>query len=307
MALQGVLRAGHVQIRVTDMTAALKHYTDVLGLIETGRDNKGCVYLKAWDEFDHHSVVLREADSPGMDLMAFKVSDDDSLDRFESGLREFGVEVESIPEGQQLALGRRVAFVAPAGHRFELYVDKEVVGNGLPEVNPDVWPDGLVGMHPTHFDHCLLYGDGVAETVKLFTDVLDFNVTEQVVSKDGGLIGAFLTCSTKTHDVAFIQSPDRGRFHHAAFYLESWGDIQRAADIIRKNDVSLDIGPTRHGISRGLTVYFFDPSGNRNEVFAGGYMYYPDRPTITWTEDQLGKAIFYYEGRINERFLTVTT
>ncbi|MGH7805925.1 MAG: catechol 2,3-dioxygenase, partial [Candidatus Binatia bacterium] len=36
-------------------------------------------------------------------------------------------------------------------------------------------------------------------------------------------------------------------------------------------------------------------------------IYYPDRPTITWTEDQLGKAIFYYERCLNERFLSVTT
>jgi len=26
-------------------------------------------------------------------------------------------------------------------------------------------------------------------------------------------------------------------------------------------------GPTRHGITRGQTIYFFDPSGNRNESF----------------------------------------
>ena len=44
------------------------------------------------------------------------------------------------------------------------------------------------------------------------------------------------------------------------------------------DDVSVDIGPTQHGITRGETIYFFDPAGNRNEVFAGGYFSYPDRP-----------------------------
>ena len=38
------------------------------------------------------------------------------------------------------------------------------------------------------------------------------------------------------------------------------------------DDVPIDFGPTRHGITRGITIYFFDPAGNRNEVFAGlGY------------------------------------
>jgi len=64
MALTGVLRPGHVALRVLEMGPALKHYKDVLGLIETARDDKGRVFLKAWDEHDHHSVVLRETDPP---------------------------------------------------------------------------------------------------------------------------------------------------------------------------------------------------------------------------------------------------
>ena len=47
-------------------------------------------------------------------------------------------------------------------------------------------------------------------------------------------------------------------------------------------EVPFDVTPTRHGISRGQTIYFFDPSGNRNEAFAGGYMAFADMPTITW-------------------------
>ena len=73
MALTGVLRPGHVAIRVLEMEPALKHYKDVLGLIEVARDKKKRVFLKAWDEHDHHSVVLREADEAGMDYMGWKV------------------------------------------------------------------------------------------------------------------------------------------------------------------------------------------------------------------------------------------
>ena len=80
-----------------------------------------------------------------------------------------------------------------------------------------------------------------------------------------------------------------------------------AADILSYNAISIDIGPTRHGITRGNTIYFFDPMGTRNEVFTGGYRADPDFPVITWTEDNLGRAIFYYEGRDNGRFLTVHT
>ena len=81
----------------------------------------------------------------------------------------------------------------------------------------------------------------------------------------------------------------------------------KTADIITRHKVPLDIGPTRHGITRGYTIYFFDPSGNRNEVFSGGYQYYPDNPVLEWTEAELGRAIFYYDRKLNEKFLTVTT
>ena len=47
-------------------------------------------------------------------------------------------------------------------------------------------------------------------------------------------------------------------------------DILKAGHIFSMDDVPIDIGPTRHGITRGMTIYFSGPSGNRNEVFAGG-------------------------------------
>ena len=92
----------------------------------------------------------------------------------------------------------------------------------------------------------------------------------------------------------------KGKFHHASFELGSWERVLRAADILSRTKTSIDIGPTRHGITRGETVYFFDPSGNRNEVFAGGYIYYPDKPPITWTDETLGPGIFYHDRKLNE-------
>mgnify|MGYP006151554963 CR=1 FL=1 len=46
-------------------------------------------------------------------------------------------------------------------------------------------------------------------------------------------------------------------------------------------------------------------AGNRNEVFTGGYWADPDEPPITWTEGEMGRALFYYDGVVNQRFLTV--
>jgi catechol 2,3-dioxygenase len=304
---KGVIRPGHAQIRVMDMDAAVRHYRDVIGLIETNRDASGRVYLKGWTESDKFSIVLREADRPGLDFNGFKVVSNDVLDSLAKELKAFGCKVEEIPAGELDDCGRRIRFDSPTGHDFELYAEKTRTGKwGLASVNPEAWPRDLKGMKATRFDHCLFYGGDLDGTLDLFTSVLGFHLAEQVM--DGDLrVAQFLTCSMKEHDIAFIRNAEDGKLHHVAFYLDTWDEVLRAADIISMEDVPLDIGPTRHGLTHGQVVYFFDPSGNRNEVFSGGDYFYPDQEVVTWTADKLGKAIFYHTRELNERFLGALT
>ena len=161
-------------------------------------------------------------------------------------------------------------------------------------------------MRVTRFDHCNLHSPNIDAVVEFFTEVLDFSLTE-AAETPGGIAAAFLSCSNKAHDVAFIRRGEPGKFHHVAFSLDSWHEVGQAADIIARYDIPLDIGPTRHGITRGQTIYFFDPSGNRNEVFACGFIYYPDNPKRVWSIDKIGKAVFYYQRELNERFMSVVT
>ena len=305
---KGVMRPGHIQLRVLDMDEALAHYRDLIGLIEVDRDDLGRVYLKGWTEVDKFSVVLREADQPGMDFVGFKVLNNQVLEQLQGELVEFGCNVEEIPAGELNGCGRRVRFDSPTGHMFEIFAEKEQTGKwGISPKNPDAFPIDLKGMKATRFDHCLLYGGDIDGTLKLFQDVLGFDLAEQVLDENDDRVAQFLTVSTKAHDIAFIKHPEDGKFHHASFYLETWEDVLRAADLISITDTSLDIGPTRHGLTHGKTIYFFDPSGNRSEVFCGGDYHYPDHEPVTWTTDQLGKAIFYHDRKLNERFLTALT
>ena len=46
MAMTGVLRPGHIQLKVLDLNESVDFYGNVLGLIETGRDDQGRVYFK---------------------------------------------------------------------------------------------------------------------------------------------------------------------------------------------------------------------------------------------------------------------
>jgi len=304
---KGVMRPGHIQIRVMDMAEAVTHYRDRMGLIEVDHDDSGRVYLKGWTEVDAFSVVLRPAEQPGMDFMGFKVISTEVLERLKQELVEFGCNVEVIPAGELNKCGERVRFDSPTGHLFELYAEKEQPGKwGVDNNNPEAWPEELKGMRAQRLDHCLLYGDDLDGALDLFCNVLGFQLSEQVMDGEQR-VAQFITCSMKAHDLAWVRHPEKGKLHHASFYLETWNDVLRAADIISMYDMSLDIGPTRHGLTHGKTIYFFDPSGNRSEVFCGGDYTYPDHPVVTWDADKLGKAIFYHDRVLNERFLTVLT
>jgi catechol 2,3-dioxygenase len=311
------MRIGHLSLRVTDMEKARHHYETVIGLIETHRDEDGTTYFKAWDEWDKYSVILNEAEYPGINYVAYKVETDSDLDSFKKRIGDRGIAVDDVAQGEIRSTGRGIRFILPSGHKMVLFAEKEIVGKSVGALNPDPWPDDIRGCGVMHLDHTLLVTElnpearvnKVAEVASFFQEVLDFKLTEQIMVGPGNSIqaGAFLSCSSKPHDIAFVGG-ERVGFHHMAFFIESWSDVLKAADVLSKNKVRIDVSPTRHGITRGQTTYFFDPSGNRNETFAGlGYFVTKDMPTITWTEDHLGQAIFYHSREASPSFSGVYT
>jgi catechol 2,3-dioxygenase len=300
-----IFRLGHVEVRVPDLELCAAYYTEVLGLKEVER-SPGHVYLKGWDEHDHHSLMLTEAPRYGLEHVAFKTESIDDLEGYERKAELAGCIVERLAPGAELGQGDAIRFESPSGHVMEIYAHMTKVGNGLPLFNPAPMPMDLIGIAPPRLDHTLLTTENVGEVGRFMQEVMGFRLTEQLISNEGRQLIAFFERSRRPHDIAFTTGTNGG-LHHFAYWLDSWSEVGRAADILRMNGVDIDIGPTRHGITRGHTIYFFDPVGNRNEVFSGGYHVDNDWETITWTEDQLGKALFYYENRVVESFVTIHT
>jgi len=315
--MSAILRIGHASLRVMDMDAAINHYENVLGMKIVARDKQGHVYLKCWDEWDKFSLILTASDRAGLNHIAYKVRSEADLDLLQPRIEAWGIPTTMLPEGTLPFTGRQLQFNLPSGHEMRLYATKELVGTDVGSLNPDPWPDDIKGSGAHWLDHCLLMcelnpGAGV-NTVELNTrfmiEVLDFFLTEQVVAGPDHSIQAatWLACTTTPHDIAFVGGPSSG-LHHIAYFLDSWHDVLKSADIMAKRKVRIDVAPTRHGITRGETIYFFDPSGNRNETFAGlGYLGQRDRPVTTWTEDQLGSGIFYHTGDLVPSFTEVYT
>jgi len=308
MGLNGVIRPGLIQMKVLDLDKTVKHYTDVLGLNEVCRTEDGRVCLKGYDEFDHHSLVLRQADEAGFDYAALKVDSDATLDCLEKKIEAFGYKVDHVlPESNQPGFGRRIGFRLCTGHRLELYADVKQASQHPEILNPNIWTTPPRGMRCQRFDHMLLYGPNISEAERFCVEVLGMFVPEVCNTPDGKRVATWITGSNKPHDLAFVEFDQPGKIHHLAFFLQDWHDVGNAADHMAVNHVKRDVGPTRHAITRGHTIYFWDPSGNRNEVYAGGYTAYPDNPQRVWDVEQLGRGLFYYEGELIPSFLSVFT
>jgi catechol 2,3-dioxygenase len=301
----GILRLSHVDITVPDMDLATAYYSEVMGMGEVARVGDRA-FFKCWDEEDHHSLAVRYDPRVGIDRFTFKVEREDDLDDLEQAVETFGYRVERISRGEEIGQGESIRFETPSGHEMELVHEVEKLGGSLPKIDPGTALPQTGSIAPPRMDHLLVTAEEVGEASKFYMDVLGFRLTEQLLDGDGHQIGTWMERSHSPHDLAVVSGPNGG-LHHFAFWLDDWDQVRQAADVLAHNAIQIDVGPTRHGITRGSTIYFFDPMGTRNEVFTGGYRPDPDFPTITWTEDNIGKAIFYYEGELNERFMKVHT
>jgi catechol 2,3-dioxygenase len=303
-----VMRMGYVHARVTDLAEAKQHYANSLGLYETLAED-GKVYYKGWDEWDHHSVVLEEG-GVGVVKFGFKVEYESDIDLIEKRAQDYGLSVERMSKGENPEVSDGIRFISPSEHVFEVYHAQTVIGTEVGTHNPESFPRHLVGVGVPALDHALILAEDVRGMENMFKALFDFFPTERVQTdlddNDAHFIATWLTCNNQIHQIAVLEGP-QSKLHHFAFKLGDWTEVGRAADLMSMDDIPIDIGPTRHGITRGQTIYFFDPSGNRNEVFAGGYPAYRDRPVNKWTPDQIAKGIFYHARELNERFTTVHT
>jgi catechol 2,3-dioxygenase len=231
------------------------------------------------------------------------------IDEIEKKAETFGCIVERMSKGENPEVSDGIRIHTPSDHLFEVYHGQTMVGTEVGTHNPESFPRHLVGVGVPAIDHALVTAEDVKGMERFLTETFGFYATERVqtsLEPDCDYIGTWMTGGNQIHQLAVIAGP-QGKLHHFAFKLSDWNEVGHAADLFSMDDVPIDVGPTRHGITRGQTVYFFDPSGNRNEVFAGGYTAYPDRPVSIWTPDQIGKGIFYHARELNDRFTSVLT
>lgn len=292
--MSGIMRLGFVELQASELGDASNFYRDLLGL-ELTDQTSDALYFKCWDEYDHHSVVLRRAGGAGLVKIGWKLEREQDLDELEKKIESFGVRVRRVSRNQELAIGEAIIFEAPSGQTMMLYHEMTQLGRRV--TPPEILPPTR-GIAPLHLDHVVISAETPDEMVRFLTAVLGFRVSEQVLDPEGHSFVSFLSRTNTPHDIAVAHGP-QGKFHHLAFTVDDANEVRRAAELLAKNEQRIEVPPSRHGITRGHTTYFRDVTGNRLETFAGGYATYPDFPTITWEMKDLGPAFFYSGGPSN--------
>jgi len=294
-AMSGIMRLGFVEVQVSDLPQADAFYQQLLGL-EVTHHTDDTLYCKCWDEYDHHSVILHRANGPGLVKIGWKVEDARDLDELEKKIAAYGVPVKRVSRHEELAVGEAITFTAPSGQTMMLYHEMTQVGRTV--APPDIVPLGRMGIAPPRLDHLVIAAEVPDEAVHFLTTVLGFRVSEQVLDPAGHAVASFLCRTNTPHDIAIVQGPS-GKFHHIAFALDDWHEVKHAAEMLAHHHQPVEVPPSQHGITRGYTTYFRDVAGNRLETFAGGYLTYPDFPTITWAVEHIERGFFYFGGPHN--------
>jgi catechol 2,3 dioxygenase len=308
MSAPEIAKIGHAALVTPDLEASHRFFHDVLGLDEVERRD-GTIYYRAWGEFEHHSLSLREG-PVGVDHFAWRAKRPEDVEGFAARLTAAGVEVAHVEAGEEAGQGAAIRFTTQGGHPFEIYYDVE-----KPPA-PEAIRSRLLsqpatahrrGASPRRIDHYNLATslDNVGAAQAFLTEHMGLKTREYIAPKDGPVLAAWMSVTSNVHDTAiaadFAAPAGTGRMHHLAYYFDTYDDVHRGAAILREHGIAIDAGPGIHGIGHAMFCYAKDPgSGHRVELFSGGYhIFDPDWEPLHWTEDEILDGMVW----TGERFL----
>lgn len=298
-----IAKLGHVALVTEDLEKSLWFFKEVIGLEET-REVNGTHYLRAWGDFEHHSLLIKAGEKSYIDHIGWKAKRREDVGTFALLLEDAGTDVRWIKDGEEVGQGEAIRFELPSGHRFEIYYDMEkpAAEEGRKSVlKNQVYKSWAKGVSPRRIDHVNLQTSMDNKLiVSYLTETLGFKLREYFVNPDDEQVASWMSVTNLVHDVAMMTTKNSigpNEMHHIAYWLDNSQDLLRAADILCENEVGF-VGPGKHGISQAMYIYVKDPgSGLRVEIFTNSYLIFePDWEPIKWTYDEYLKHGSTYWG-----------
>jgi catechol 2,3-dioxygenase len=284
-----VAHLGHVEVYTDRFDESLDFFTRVYGLKLSGRDGDSA-YLRAWDDYEFHSLKLTRHSTTGVGHIAYRVSSPEALERRVAAIEASKFKTIGWVDGD-MGHGRAFRFEDPFGHVFELYWDTEkykAEGGDVPALKNMASKFHAQGACPRRLDHLNLLSEDVSLFREFMETCLGSRVTEMIRLDNGRIGGCWFTVNNKTYDLACTEEHGggNGRLHHVTYATDQREDILRAADIFLENGVHIETGPHKHAIQGTFFLYVWEPAGNRVELANAGarLILQPDWETVVWTE-----------------------
>src|SRR6478672_11988295 len=112
MFLPEIAKLGHVALVTPDLEKSLWFFKELIGLEETETVN-GTVYLRAWGDFEHHTLSLAAGEKSYVDHIAWRTKRREDVEGFAQLLEEAGTEVTWVEAGEEAGQGRAIRFRLP--------------------------------------------------------------------------------------------------------------------------------------------------------------------------------------------------
>jgi biphenyl-2,3-diol 1,2-dioxygenase len=302
MARLEVAKLGHVALVTPDIEKSYWFWHDVIGLEEVERRGDH-IYLRAWGEFEHHSLILISGEQAKVDHIGWKARYPEDVNIYAQYLRTQGVEVQEVEADEEAGQGKAIRFKVPTSHfPFEIYYDMErpvAPEEKRSRLKNQVYKSWSRGISPRRIDHVnVTTSPDPGPTLDWLSEHMGFKMREYIKLNSGLIHAGWVSVTPLVHDIVVMREMIHPgpRFHHVAYYMDNWQDVLRALTILRDHNITPDLGPGQHGITQAFYSYVRDPgSGHRLELFSGGYLIFdPDWEPIEWKEEELVDGLFWW-------------
>ena len=306
-----VAHLASAEIKSPKMRESVAFFTDLLGMYVV-RSEADAVYLRGYEDPYAYSLKVTQAPEPGPGVMTFRTHSRQALERRAVALEEAGLGDGWI-DGD-FGHGRAYLYHTPDGHPMKLIWDVDYA-----EVTPETRTELLnrptkrpmQGVPVRRIDHINLLCSDVTKNREALEDVLGFRLSENIVFDDGMEAAAWLRTTALAHDVAFTGDATgaKARLHHIAFWYGIPQHLMDLAELCVQENIKIDAGPGKHGISQALFLYVIEPGGNRIELFGdSGYLILdPTWKPVTWKQSELAKGIIWVGSDLPSEFLLYGT
>jgi catechol 2,3-dioxygenase len=291
-----IAHLAHVEMLTPKLEESTRFFTEIMGMsISAVKDDS--IYLRAYDDYEHHTLKLTYSKQPGMKHFAWRTKSQQALQRRVAAIQKTNFAI-GWNDGD-IGHGSAFEYTSPDGHLTEIYFDTHKYQSGVNDTSvlkntASKFP--AKGINVRRIDHLNLF----AKDVRAFRDFQLQNLggllTETIVDNltDQNPKAVWFAVNSKSYDLAVTEdyTGTAGRFHHVTFACNSREEVLIAADICLENGIQIETGPHKHTIQQTFFLYVYEPGGNRVEIAntTARLIVDPDYETVVWTMEERKKG-----------------